>query len=175
MISDIKVFDLIMHSIEESGLREGIEYEILADPTQKDNPDSRPYIMLHYPGDHKNILIDTKLSLIGQYDYYHSKSEIDKKKAMKRIHLAVYSHLKRMSLEYYQSQAGTVSSFCVALFVPNDNIWPEDFECFIASTARLSKMELIVVPPDYLTLILNSTRAFWSIENDEGKFVLHNL
>ncbi len=97
--------------LENSGLEEGVQFEeqvTMTDDTGKVqlNEDSGkrmiPDVILHFPDD-RDVIIDSKLSLVAYQRYYEADTEEDKAKALEDHLKSVRSHFRGLSHKNYSS------------------------------------------------------------------------
>ena len=100
--------------LEEMGLKEGIQFEeqtALRDQQGRlltDDVDGKrmiPDVILHFP-DHRDVVIDSKMSFTAFYDYYKSNSDEERAGALKRHVLSMRQHVKELSHKNYSKYVG---------------------------------------------------------------------
>ena len=74
---------LLATILENSGLREGIEYEVQENVKDEDGNNLRPDVVVHC-SDGRNIVIDSKVSLTGYYNYVNATNESERQQAERR-------------------------------------------------------------------------------------------
>ncbi|CAI8332499.1 MAG: Uncharacterised protein [Owenweeksia sp. TMED14] len=102
--------------LERTGLTKGIEYSVQESITAEDGKRYQPDVVLHLP-DEKNIIIDSKVSLVSYERFVNADSVDDQAEAMKNHLISIRSHIKGLSEKNYQNLYGVSLDF-VILFVP---------------------------------------------------------
>ncbi len=103
--------------LEESGLRKGREYDAQVSIANKDGRRLQPDIIVHLP-EGKDIVIDSKVSLVA-YERYHSSEDEKERQAQLKAHIAsIRKHIKDLSGKDYNRLAGIRSLDMVIMFVP---------------------------------------------------------
>ena len=123
--------EMILEDIlKRSGLKPGIHYE--SQETLRDddgrsmlNPESRrlrPDVVVHYP-DGKDVIIDSKVSLIAYLEYMNSPDEETRRMALARHIRSIRSHIDELAKKNYAAhlnQSGRETVGFVIMFIPNE-------------------------------------------------------
>ncbi len=102
--------------LERTGLTKGIEYTVQESVTNEEGKRYQPDLVLHLP-DEKNIIIDSKVSLVAYERFVNAESVEDQSKALKDHLISIRNHIKGLSEKNYQNLYGVSLDF-VILFVP---------------------------------------------------------
>ena len=102
--------------LERTGLTKGREYTVQESVTNEDGKRYQPDVVLHLP-DEKNIIIDSKVSLVAYERFVNAESVEDQSKALKDHLISIKNHIKGLSEKNYQNLYGVSLDF-VILFVP---------------------------------------------------------
>ena len=102
--------------LERTGLTKGREYTVQESVTNEEGKRYQPDVVLHLP-DEKNIIIDSKVSLVAYERFVNAESVEDQSKALKDHLISVKNHIKGLSEKNYQNLYGVSLDF-VILFVP---------------------------------------------------------
>ena len=102
--------------LERTGLTKGREYTVQESVTNEDGKRYQPDVVLHLP-DEKNIIIDSKVSLVAYERFVNAESVEDQSKALKDHLISIKNHIKNLSEKNYQNLYGVSLDF-VILFVP---------------------------------------------------------
>lgn len=102
--------------LERTGLTKGREYTVQESVTNEEGKRYQPDVVLHLP-DEKNIIIDSKVSLVAYERFVNADSVEDQSKALKDHLISVKNHIKGLSEKNYQNLYGVSLDF-VILFVP---------------------------------------------------------
>ncbi|MBG38659.1 MAG: DNA recombination protein RmuC [Cryomorphaceae bacterium] len=102
--------------LERTGLTKGREYNVQESVTNEEGKRYQPDVVLHLP-DEKNIIIDSKVSLVAYERFANAESVEDQSKALKDHLISIKNHIKSLSEKNYQNLYGVSLDF-VILFVP---------------------------------------------------------
>ena len=102
--------------LERTGLTKGREYTVQESVTNVEGKRYQPDVVLHLP-DEKNIIIDSKVSLVAYERFVNAESVEDQSKALKDHLISIKNHIKGLSEKNYQNLYGVSLDF-VILFVP---------------------------------------------------------
>ena len=102
--------------LERTGLTKGREYTVQESVTNEEGKRYQPDIVLHLP-EKKNIIIDSKVSLVAYERFVNAESVEDQSKALKDHLISIKNHIKGLSEKNYQNLYGVSLDF-VILFVP---------------------------------------------------------
>ena len=95
--------------LEEMGLEEGLQFEeqtTLRDEqgrTVYDEDEGHrliPDVILHFP-DHRDVIIDSKMSFKAFQDYYSAQTDADRESALRRHVMSVRQHVSELSRKNY--------------------------------------------------------------------------
>lgn len=95
--------------LEEMGLEEGLQFEeqtTLRDEqgrTVYDEDEGHrliPDVILHFP-DHRDVIIDSKMSFKAFQDYYSAQTDADRESALRRHVMSVKQHVSELSRKNY--------------------------------------------------------------------------
>ena len=159
--------ELILEKIlENSGLREGLEYETQNTYKNKEGKSFRPDVLIHLP-DEKDIVIDSKVSLVAYERYINAEDEESKRAARKEHVLSIRSHIKGLSEKKYEELENLRSLDFVLLFMPIEGAYMlalEDDSNFFEETI---KQNIMVVGPSTLLVTLRTIEYIWRNEKQE--------
>lgn len=102
--------------LEKSGLQKDREY-IVQPSFSSEGSRKQPDVIVQLPDD-KQLVIDSKVSLVSYERYASAEEEDDRKKALKEHILSVRRHIKELSAKNYQNLYGINSPDFVLLFMP---------------------------------------------------------
>lgn len=142
--------ELILEKIlEKSGLRKGVEYDVQQSFTLDDGSRLQPDVVIHLP-DSKNLIVDSKVSLIAYERYNSADTKEEQDKFLKEHIASVRSHVKGLSGKNYQNLYNIGSPDFVLMFIPiepafslavgnDDGLYHEAFDknVIIVSTSTL--------------------------------------
>jgi DNA recombination protein RmuC len=159
--------ELVLERIlEESGLREGIEYEKQSTLKSSEGDIYRPDIIIHMP--HKrDIIIDSKVSLRAYERFMSENNEVLKHKALKEHLQSIATHIKELSNKEYEKLEGIHSLDYVLLFMPIEGSFllalQEDGEFF----KRAYESNILVVSPSTLLVTLKTIEHIWRTQKQQ--------
>ena len=159
--------ELILEKIlENSGLREGHEYETQGAYKDENGKLFKPDVLVHLP-DEKDIIVDSKVSLVAYERYMNAEDEKSREEARKAHILSVRSHIKGLSEKKYEDLEGLRSLDFVLLFMPIESAYmlalEEDSDFFNATI----KQNIMVVGPSTLLVTLRTIEYIWRNERQE--------
>lgn len=159
--------ELILEKIlENSGLREGHEYETQGAYRDEEGKLFKPDVLVHLP-DEKDIVVDSKVSLVAYERYMNAEDEESREKARKEHVLSVRSHIKGLSEKKYEDLVGLRSLDFVLLFMPIESAYMlalEEDSNFFNETI---KQNIMVVGPSTLLVTLRTIEYIWRNERQE--------
>ncbi|MGE4473048.1 MAG: DNA recombination protein RmuC, partial [Sulfuricurvum sp.] len=82
--------------LEESGLREGHEYEVQSTLSDEEGKKFRPDVIVHLP-QNKDIIIDSKVSLVAYDAFVRAENDEERSQALKQHLLSIHAHIKGLS------------------------------------------------------------------------------
>ena len=103
--------------LEESGLRKDIEYETQATLKSEEGRSFRPDVIIHMP-DKRDIIVDSKVSLVAYERFMSSDDETLKKQFLSEHLTSIKNHIKELSTKEYERLEGVNSLDYVLLFMP---------------------------------------------------------
>ncbi|MAC84016.1 MAG: DNA recombination protein RmuC [Arcobacter sp.] len=157
--------EMILSSIlDQTGLREGKEYDTQGSYVDKDGKTLRPDVIVHLPSQ-KDIIIDSKVSLNSYLSYTQTDDKNKKDIAAKEILKSITSHIKGLSSKKYEDIEGVKTLDFVLMFVPIEGAF------LLASTEdkNLFKMafehNIMIVSPSTLFVTLRTIENIWRNEH----------
>lgn len=149
--------------LEESGLRKGHEYQAQSSFTDDDGRRKSPDVIVHLP-DEKDIVIDSKVSLID-YERYCSEDDENLRKAHLKAHVAsIKTHVKQLSVKGYEQLEGVKTLDFVLLFIPIEAAFLSAFEQDPELFRNAYESNIIVVSPTTLLATLRTIQSIWRYE-----------
>lgn len=157
--------EIILESIlEKSGLVKGREYVMQESVTTDERKRFQLDVLIKLP-ENKNIIIDSKVSLIA-YERFTSSDDEDEKKSALREHLSsIRSHLKNLASKNYQNLYLLESLDFVLMFMPIEPAFAlavqQDPEIFNDAFEQ----NIVIVSPSTLLATLRTIASIWRQEN----------
>jgi len=159
--------ELILERIlESSGLREGHEYETQSSYKDEQGKMYRPDVLIHLP-DEKDIIIDSKVSLVAYDHYIKAEDENAKSNALKQHVASIRAHIKGLSDKKYENLVGVKSLDFVLLFMPIEGAYMLALENDANFFQEAIKENIMVVGPSTLLVTLRTIEYIWRNERQE--------
>lgn len=149
--------------LEQSGLRKGKEYEIQRAFRDSENSLLKPDVIVHLP-EGKDIVIDSKVSLIHYNEYINSEDVTEQQKALAEHVLSVRSHINNLSSKDYSSLKGLRSLDFILLFMPIDAAFMAAFQADEKLFNTAFEKKIVVVTPTTLLATLRTIENIWRYE-----------
>ena len=150
--------------LEQTGLREGYEYDTQGSFTDEDGKRLRPDVVLHLP-EKKDIIIDSKVSLISYLNYTQANSEESKLVAQKELVKSLKNHIKDLSGKNYEDIKQINTLDFVLLFIPIEAA----FMVAVDGDNDLFKLafenNIMLVSPSTLFVTLRTIENIWRYEH----------
>ena len=156
--------ELILEKVlERSGLRKGVEYETQGSYRDGDNQLLRPDVIVHLP-DQRNIVIDSKVSLVAYQDYVTADEEGIREQTLRSHVEAVRNHIRTLSEKDYSQLAGLHSPDFVLMFMPIEPAFVAAFQADEKLFADAFERKIVVVTPTTLLATLRTIENIWRYE-----------
>ncbi|MEA2049281.1 MAG: DNA recombination protein RmuC [Campylobacterota bacterium] len=154
---------ILKRVLENSGLREGYEFDTEVSLKDHENNSFRPDVVVHLPNN-RDIIIDAKTSLTA-YNEYCVEDDVEKKQIYLNNHIkSIKSHVKLLSNKRYENLKGINSLDFVFMFISieaglllalqNDTTLYDD----------AFKEKIILVSPTTLLVALRAVENTWRYE-----------
>jgi len=152
--------------LEESGLRKNIEYETQATLKSEEGKSYRPDVIIHMP-DKRDIIVDSKVSLVAYERFMSSDDESLKKQALSEHLTSIKNHIKELSTKEYEKLEGVNTLDYVLLFMPIEG----SFLLALSADGEFFKNaydnNILVVSPSTLMVTLKTIEHIWRTERQE--------
>ena len=157
--------------LEISGLEKDREYIIQESVTTEDGKRLQPDVIVKLP-DKKNIIIDSKVSLLAYEKYTSLDDEKEKQIALKEHISSIRSHLKNLSSKGYQNLYQNESLDFVLMFIPIEGA----FALALQNDNSLynyafGEMNIIIVSPTTLLATLRTIENIWKQEHQSRNVI----
>jgi len=157
--------ELILSKIlEQTGLREGIEYSTQGSYTDESGKRLRPDVIVHLP-QNKDIVIDSKVTLNAYLKYSESEDKVSKDLAIKDLTKSIYAHIKGLSTKSYEDIDSVKTLDFVLMFIPIEGA----FMLAAANDNNLFKTafenNIMLVSPSTLFATLRTIENIWRYEH----------
>jgi DNA recombination protein RmuC len=149
--------------LEESGLHKGREYETQGTFRDEQGNMLRPDVVVHLP-EGKDIVVDSKVSLVAYENYVNAETEELKAIALKQHLDSLNKHLKELSDKSYGDLPGLQSLDFVLMFIPIEGAYflalDNDRDLFRKGFEK----NIMLVSPSTLLLSLRTIQNIWRYE-----------
>ncbi len=153
--------------LEQTGLREGFEYETQGSYTSSDGKRLRPDVILHLP-EEKDIIIDSKVSLVSYLNYTNANNEDEKIRALKELTKSLNTHIRDLSNKRYDDMEQIKTLDFVLMFIPIEAA----FTLAASSDPKLFKTafenNIMLVSPSTLFVTLRTIENIWRYEHQSN-------
>ncbi len=150
--------------LEESGLRKGLEYDSQGGFRDAEGKLLKPDVVVHLPED-KDIIIDSKVSLIAYEKYVRSENDEERDRAVKEHLMSINAHLKSLESKKYDELPGVKSLDFVLMFIPIESAFmlaiDKDSEIF----RKAFDQNIMIVSPTTLLVTLRTIQNIWRYEH----------
>lgn len=154
---------ILSRVLEESGLREGHEYDSQFSVTDEEGQRRLPDVVVHLP-ENRDIVIDAKVSL-NDYERYCAEEEGAERERLLRAHTAaVRNHIKALSEKRYEDLPGIRTLDFVFLFMPVEAAFMLAVEHDPALFREAFEKKIIIVSPTTLLATLRTVESIWRYE-----------
>lgn len=152
--------------LEESGLREGHEYEIQSTLSDEEGKKFRPDVIVHLP-QNKDIIIDSKVSLVAYDAFVRADNDEERAHALKQHLLSIHAHIKGLSGKRYEQLSGVRTLDFVLLFMPIEGAFLLALEQDNTFFKTAYEQNIVVVSPSTLLVTLRTIEHIWRSEYQE--------
>ncbi|MEW5831346.1 MAG: DNA recombination protein RmuC [Campylobacterota bacterium] len=152
--------------LEESGLREGHEYELQSTLSDEEGKKYRPDVIVHLP-QNKDIIIDSKVSLVAYDAFIRAENDEERAHALKQHLLSIHSHIKGLSSKRYEQLEGVKTLDFVLLFMPIEGAFLLALENDNTFFKTAYEQNIVVVSPSTLLVTLRTIEHIWRSEYQE--------
>lgn len=152
--------------LEESGLREGHEYEVQSTLSDEEGKKFRPDVIVHLP-QNKDIIIDSKVSLVAYDAFIRAENDEERAHALKQHLLSIHAHIKGLSSKRYEQLSGVRTLDFVLLFMPIEGAFLLALEQDNTFFKTAYEQNIVVVSPSTLLVTLRTIEHIWRSEYQE--------
>ena len=151
--------------LEDSGLREGMEFSIQNNVKDEGNANLRPDVIINCP-DGKHIIIDAKTSITAYSEALGAETDIEREEKEKLHFKSVKAHVDELAKKDYQNYVDNAMDYAL-MFIPNEGAY------MMALNQDPSLMQyaygkgVIIVNPTNLMLTLHLVLIAWQQTRQE--------
>lgn len=149
--------------LEQSGLQKGSEYETQRQYANEMGNRLRPDVIVHLP-EGKDIVIDSKVSLVD-YERYSQLNDVSgREDALKRHVDSIRSHIRGLSLKNYEQLEGVRTLDFVFIFVPVEAAYIAAMQAAPSLFKEGYDKNIVLVSPSSLMVALRTVETLWRYE-----------
>ena len=157
---------VLVRILEESGLREGMEYKTQVSLKSPEGKSYRPDVVIHMP-QQRDIIIDSKVSLLA-YEKFVKEDDAKLKSQALREHLnSISTHVKELSAKNYDALEGVNTLDFTLLFMPIEGAFLLALESDGEFFKRAYDSNILVVSPSTLLVTLRTIEHIWRTKHQE--------
>jgi DNA recombination protein RmuC len=150
--------------LERSGLRRGLEYDTQGGFRDNNNRLLKPDVLVHLP-EGKDIIIDSKVSLISWERYVNSDDEDRRAAHLRALLQAIREHINSLSKKNYAELSGIQSLDFVLMFMPIEAAFSTALEQDDTLFGEALGQNIIIVTPTTLLATLRTVENIWQFEH----------
>lgn len=155
--------EFILESIlEKSGLEKGREYFVQESFTNEEGRRLQPDVIVSLPDD-KNIIIDSKVTLVGYERYINSEDE-ERTTNLKAHLLSVENHIKGLDKKEYQKLYGIEGLDFILMFIPVEPAFSLAVQADPELFNKAYERNIVMVSPSTLIATLRTISNIWKNE-----------
>lgn len=149
--------------LEDSGLKNGREYETQGSYRDEDGKLYYPDVVVHLP-DNKDVVIDSKVSLNAYESYCSSEDDSERKQALNEHIGSIRNHIAGLKGKSYADLVKVNSLDVILMFVPIEPALMLAFEHDETLFQDAFKNGIFLVSPSTLTMNLRIIHNMWRYE-----------
>lgn len=149
--------------LEQSGLRKGSEYETQVNLRSEDGARRLPDVVIRLP-DNKDVVVDSKVSLVDYEQFVNAESDSEKEVALARHVSAIGNHISGLSIKAYEKLEGIRSLDFVLMFIPIESAFSAAYDAKPEMFMRASDKQIVIVSPTTLLVTLRTIQTIWRYE-----------
>ena len=157
--------EVILESIlEKSGLQKGREYFIQESYNTSEGKRLQPDVVVKLPDD-KNIIVDSKLSLVGYEKYVNESENKENRESYLRSHIqSIRNHLKSLDTKSYQKLYQIEGLDFVLMFIPIEPAFSLAIQHEPSLFNEAYDKNIVIVSPATLIATLRTIASIWKNE-----------
>ena len=148
--------------LEESGLQKGREYETQVTITS-DGRRRQPDVIVRLP-EHKDLIIDSKVSLVDYERYSSAESDEERAQALKQHVSSLRAHITGLNKKAYEQLEGVRTLDFVFIFVPIEAAYMLAMQADPELFRFAYEKQIVLVSPTSLMATLRTVENIWRYE-----------
>ncbi|HSR63362.1 MAG TPA: DNA recombination protein RmuC, partial [Gammaproteobacteria bacterium] len=149
--------------LEDSGLKNGREYEAQGSYRAEDGRLYYPDVVVHLP-DNKDVVIDSKVSLNAYERYCSAEDDVERQRALSEHLASIRNHVSGLKGKSYADLVKINSLDMVLMFVPVEPALMLAFEHDDTLFQEAFRNGIFLVSPSTLTMNLQIIHNMWRYE-----------
>jgi DNA recombination protein RmuC len=156
--------EFVLNNILDSiGFREGEEYETQKAYLDSDGKIQKPDVIVHMPGK-RDIIIDSKVSLIAWDEYINSTNEDKKKEALKKHIESIKKFIRDLNADNYAKLYDIESIDSIIMFMPVEPAYHVLAKEGKSIVEEALQKKIAIVGPSTLYYCLKVVEHMWSVD-----------
>jgi DNA recombination protein RmuC len=156
--------------LEKAGLENGIHYNKQQSFRTEDGELFRPDFTINLP-DGKNLVLDSKVSLVAYENYYNTEDDNQKARFLKEHVAALYKHITELSNKNYTQLYGINSPDYVLMFVSLEPALTSALKEDLSLYEKALDKNIVLVSGSTLLATLRTISYIWKQENQKRNVV----
>ncbi len=153
---------LLKRILETSGLEEGLNYT-MQDCFTVEGARYFTDCIVKLP-ENKNIIVDSKVSLVPLQNYYQANDENERSGRLKELEQSVKKHIDELDKKSYHDIPDIITADYVLMFMPVESAFNIMMSEFDSIMDYAWKKRILIVSPSSLMVALRTVEMFWRQE-----------
>ncbi len=154
---------VLERTLELSGLRKGIEYEMQQSATNEEGKRYQPDVIVNLP-DGKKLIIDSKVTLISVDRIVNAESEEERANLVKEFTTSVRKHVKDLNDRHYHDLYKEQTLDFVIMFMPKESTFSLALQHDDSLYDFAFDKNIVIVSPTTLLATLRTIANIWKHE-----------
>ncbi|MDC0195101.1 DNA recombination protein RmuC [Alphaproteobacteria bacterium] len=156
--------EFVLNNILDSiGFREGEEYETQKTYSDSDGNIQKPDVVVHMPGK-RDIIIDSKVSLVAWDQYTNTTDEVEKNLALKKHIESIKKFIRDLNIDSYAKLYDIESVDSVIMFMPVEPAYHVLAKEGKSIVEEALQKKIAIVGPSTLYYCLKVVEHMWSVD-----------